>query len=324
MMPQGGTNAHGSDQSSAPEFPRTKESSMPKKAAQKRSDPREKYPKPPYPAQELEFPGKESEMKPRADHGEQSYAGKGRLVGKVALITGGDSGIGRAVAIAFAREGADVAISYISEHGDARETKKWVEEAGQKALTMPGDIADEQHCVNLVEKVTEQFGRIDLLVNNAAFQMTHERLEEFPTDEIERTFRVNIISMFHLCKAAVPQMKPGSVIINTASIQAYDPSPNLLAYATTKGAIVTFTKALAKLISKQGIRANAVAPGPVWTPLIPYSMPQEKVKNFGADTAFGRAAQPAELAPMFVFLASEESSYMTGEVIGATGGQTPT
>jgi NAD(P)-dependent dehydrogenase (short-subunit alcohol dehydrogenase family) len=288
-------------------------------------DPREVGHKPPHTQQEKTAPpGKEAEMNPKADHGEDSYRGFGRLKDKVALITGSDSGIGRAVAIAYAREGADVVISYLpEEEADARETERWVGEAGRKALRLPGDIRDEQHCRELIDRTFDQFGKLDILVNNAAFQMTHDSIEEFSTEEFDRTFKTNVYAMFWLCKFALPRMTPGSVIINTASIQSFDPSPNLLAYATTKGAIVNFTKGLSKMASKQGVRVNAVAPGPVWTPLIPSTMPEEKVKQFGKDTSFGRAAQPRELAPLYVFLACNESNYVTGEVYGATGGQTP-
>ncbi len=262
-------------------------------------------------------------MSPKADHGEQSYRGSNKLTGKSALITGGDSGIGRAVAIAFAREGSNVSISYLNEHDDANVTAHWVTEAGRKTVKIPGDIGNEEHCQRVVEQTVRAFGQIDILVNNAAYQMTHENIEDWSAEEIEHTFRVNIISMFHLVKAALPHMKPGGVIINTSSIQAYDPNPQLLAYAASKGAIANFTKALGKMLAKKGIRVNAVAPGPVWTPLIPSTMPQEKVQQFGADTVFGRAAQPVEMAPVYVFLASAEASYVSGEVYGATGGQTP-
>jgi NAD(P)-dependent dehydrogenase (short-subunit alcohol dehydrogenase family) len=287
-------------------------------------DPREAGHKPPHEAQEkIPVPGHESQMKPKPDHGEESYRGLGRLKDKVALITGGDSGIGRSTAIAFAREGADVCIGYLNEHDDARETERWVKEAGRKALLLPGDVRDEGYCRQMIDRVFQEFGKLDTLINNAGFQMTHDSIEEFSTEEFDRTFKTNVYAMFWLCKFATPRMEAGSVIINTASIQSFDPSPNLLAYASTKGAIVNFTKGLAKMVSKQGIRVNAVAPGPVWTPLIPSTMPEEKVKKFGSDTAFGRAAQPRELAPLYVFLASNESSYVTGEVYGATGGQTP-
>jgi NAD(P)-dependent dehydrogenase (short-subunit alcohol dehydrogenase family) len=272
----------------------------------------------------IELPGLEREMRPRADHGEESYRGVGRLENRVALITGGDSGIGKAVALAFAREGADVAISYLPvEEPDAADTAKWIEQAGRRAVRLAGDIQDETACIDLVDRTIEELGRLDILVNNAAFQMTHDRIEDFSTGELERTFRTNVYAMFWLCKAALPRMMPGGVIINTASIQAFDPSPNLLLYAATKAAIVSFTKSLSKMAMKSGVRVNAVAPGPVWTPLIPATMPEEKVKTFGHDTSFGRAAQPVEIAPVFVFLASNEARFVSGEVYGATGGQTP-
>jgi NAD(P)-dependent dehydrogenase (short-subunit alcohol dehydrogenase family) len=266
-------------------------------------------------------PGREAAMSPRPDHGEASYRGSGRLTGKVALVTGGDSGIGRAVALAFAREGADVVISYLDEHDDARGAARSIEEAGRRALTISGDIGDETHCRSLVDRTIRELGRIDVLVNNAAFQREHEDIAEFTAEEIERTFRTNIFAMFWLCQAALPHLPRGGAIINVASIQAYDPSPSLLAYASTKGAIVTFSKALSKKAIERGVRVNVVAPGPVWTPLIPSTMPDESLDSFGADTPIGRAAQPAELAPAFVFLASDDSRYITGEVIGVTGGE---
>ena len=284
------------------------------------ADPQEMQPKPPFPKQSQEPPGVEAELTPRADHGEQSYRGCNRLRDKVALITGGDSGIGRAVALAFAREGADVLISYLNEQEDAEETRRLVEEAGRKALVVPGDIVEEKHCRDLVARCTGEFGRLDILVNNAAHQRTHQSIEEFSTAEFDRTYRTNVYAMFFLCREALPRMQAGSTIINVASIQAYDPSPELLAYASTKGAIVTFTKALSAMAIKQGVRVNAVAPGPIWTPLIPSTMPDGKVEQFGAQTPMGRAGQPAELAPIFVFLASKESSYITGEIFGVTGG----
>ena len=277
--------------------------------------------KPPFPDQPQSPPGSEAAMTPRPDYGEDSYRGLGRLEGKAALITGADSGIGRAVALAYAREGADVLISYLSEDEDARETARVVEAAGRKAILARGDIGDEGHCQALVARAVREFGGLDILVNNAAFQMSHEGLEDLPSDEIEHTFRTNIIAMFYLCKAALPRMRPGGAIINTASIQAYQPSPNLLAYATTKGAIVTFTKGLAQDAVGRGIRVNAVAPGPVWTPLIPSTMPPEQASKFGEDSIFGRPAQPIELATSYVFLASDESRFITGEVLGVTGGK---
>jgi NAD(P)-dependent dehydrogenase (short-subunit alcohol dehydrogenase family) len=289
-----------------------------------RIDPKEAGPKPEHPQNKIAHPGSTAELTPQADHGEQTYKGLGRLTDKVALITGGDSGIGRAVAIAFAREGADVLISYLpEEEDDAAETTRWVEDAGRRAIRLPGDIRDEAHCNKMIDRAFDEFTHLDILVNNAAYQMTHDRIEEFTTEEFDRTYKTNVYAMFWLCRAALPRMRAGSTIINTASIQAYDPSPNLLAYASTKGAIVNFTKALSQLAMKGGVRVNAVAPGPVWTPLIPATMPEEKVRGFGGDTAFERAAQPVEIAPLFVFLASNEARFVTGEVYGATGGQTP-
>jgi NAD(P)-dependent dehydrogenase (short-subunit alcohol dehydrogenase family) len=291
---------------------------------QKPADPRQQGPKPSYPQPPIEPPGSIEEMRPRADHGEESYRGLGRLKDKVALITGGDSGIGRAVAIAFAREGADVLLSYLPEEdGDGQDTRGWVERAGRRAVTLPGDIGDERQCAALVERAFDEFGRLDILVNNAAFQRTHERIEDFSTDEFERTYRTNVFAMFWLCRAALPRMQPGSTIINTSSIQAFEPSPTLLAYASTKAAIVNFTKGLSKMAMEKGVRVNAVAPGPVWTPLIPSTLPNDHVRKFGADTQFERAAQPVELAPVFVFLASNEARYVTGEVYGVTGGKAP-
>ena len=288
------------------------------------ADPRSAGPVPDYPQRRLDYPGSDADMTPPADHGEESYVGLGRLTGKIALITGGDSGIGRAAAIAFAREGADVAISYLPEEGhDAEETRQWIEAAGRRAVTIPGDITDEAHCSSMVAQVVGELGRLDVLVNNAAFQSTHESLEAFTTEEFERTFRTNVYATFWLSRAALPLMEAGSTIINTASIQAFDPSPNLLPYAASKAAIVNFSKALSRLAMKRGIRVNVVAPGPVWTPLIPSTMPEEKVRTFGADTVLGRAAQPVEIAPLFVFLASNEARFVTGEVYGVTGGQTP-
>ena len=287
-------------------------------------DPRSQEPAPEYPQKPLEPPGLDRDMTPRADHGEQSYGGFERLTDRAALITGGDSGIGRAVALAFAREGADVAISYLpEEEEDAQETRRWIEAAGRRALLLPGDIQDEAWCRTLVDSVFKTFGKLDILVNNAAYQRTHDSIEEFSTEEFDRTFKTNVYAMFWLCRAALPRMEAGATIINTASIQAYDPSPTLLAYAPTKGAIVNFTKALSQMAMKKGVRVNAVAPGPVWTPLIPSTMPEEQFRQFGADTAFQRAAQPVELAPLFVFLASNEARFVTGEVYGATGGQSP-
>lgn len=285
-------------------------------------DPKKAGPQPPFPEQEQSPPGLESQMDPKPDFGEQSYRGFGRLTGKAAIITGGDSGIGRAVALAFAREGADVLISYLpQEESDAQETCRVVTEAGRKAVAMPGDISEERQCIALVERAVREFGKLDILVNNAAYQMTHESIQEITSEEWDHTFRTNIYAMFYLSKAALPQMREGGAIINTASIQAYQPSSQLLHYATTKGAIVTFTKALAEEAIKQGVRVNAVAPGPIWTPLIPSTMPPEQASNFGKQTPMQRPGQPAELAPAYVFLASQESSYIAGEVIGVTGGK---
>lgn len=284
-------------------------------------DPTTAYDTPPQPRQQQELPGKTDRMRPAPDHGEKSYRGSGRLLGRAALITGGDSGIGRAVAIAFAREGADVLISYLSEEEDARETARWVEEAGRKAVLVPGDIGEEEHCRGLVERAAKEFGRLDILVNNAAHQASIDSIEEISTDEWRRTMRTNLDAMFFLCKAAVSVMKPGAAIINLASIQSKSPSPELLAYATTKGAIANFTAGLAGMLAERGIRVNAVAPGPIWTPLIPATLPEEKVVNFGSDTPLGRVGQPAELAGAFVLLASDAASYMTGAVIPVTGGK---
>jgi NAD(P)-dependent dehydrogenase (short-subunit alcohol dehydrogenase family) len=284
-------------------------------------DPTTQHPQPEQPEQQLEHPGREAAMDPRPDYGEQSYRGSGRLTGRRALITGGDSGIGRAVALAFAREGADVVISHLpEEQEDARETLRVVEESGRKAVSLPGDLTDEAYCREIVERTVSELGGIDILVNNAAYQMSHEGLEDLPSEEIEHTFRTNILAMFYTCKAALQHMEPGSAIVNTASEQAYQPSPSLLAYASTKGAIVNFTKGLAQSVAERGIRVNGVAPGPVWTPLIPATMPPEQVKSFGEEAPIGRAAQPVELAPAYVFLASQESSYIAGETIAVTGG----
>jgi NAD(P)-dependent dehydrogenase (short-subunit alcohol dehydrogenase family) len=273
------------------------------------------------PEQQQRPPGVEAELRPAADHGETSYRGSGRLAGKVALITGADSGIGRAVAIAFAREGADLLVSYLCEEEDARETARWVEEAGRKVVLAPGDIADPAHCRALVAKTIESFGRIDVLVNNAAFQMTRASLEEIPDEKWDHTFQTNITAMFHLCKAAVPHMKPGASIINTASVNSDMPKPTLLPYAATKAAIVNFTAGLAQLLADRGIRANSVAPGPIWTPLIPSTMPPEEVASFGSSVPLKRAGQPAEVAPVYVLLASDEASYISGARIAVTGGK---
>lgn len=272
------------------------------------------------PTQQQQPPGTESQLTPQADHGETSYQGSGKLQDKATIITGGDSGIGRAVALAFAREGADVLIAYLNEHDDAKETARLVEEAGRKAVLVPGDIADPAHCRAIVDKAVQAFGRIDVLVNNAAFQMTRESLEEIPDEEWDYTFQVNITAMFHICKAAVKHMKPGSSIINTSSINSDKPKPTLLAYAATKGAIANFTAGLAQLLADKGIRANSVAPGPIWTPLIPSTMPPEEVESFGEQVPMKRPGQPAEVAPVYVMLASDQASYVSGARIAVTGG----
>jgi len=285
-------------------------------------DPREQGDKPPFPAQEQPYPGVEAEMEPRPDCGEDSYVGSGKLKGKVALITGADSGIGRAVAIAFAREGADVLVSYLSEeeNEDAEDTVRLIAESGQRSIAIPGDIGDEEHCKHLVERAVSSLGRLDVLVNNAAYQSTVEDIQDLTIDEWDRAFRTNISAMFSLSKFALRHIPAGGAIVNTTSIQAYQPSPTLLHYATTKGAIVTFTKGLAQAAITQGVRVNAVAPGPVWTPLIVSTIPAEQHTTFGRDNPMGRPAQPAELAPAYVFLASDDSRFITGEVIGVTGG----
>ena len=273
------------------------------------------------PKQQRDPPGVENALNPPADHGENSYQGSGRLRDKAAVITGGDSGIGRAVALAYAREGADVLIAYLNEHGDAKETARLVEEAGRKAVLMAGDLADPVHCRAIVDKAVAEFGRIDVLVNNAAFQMSHDTLEEIPDEEWDYTFKVNITAMFHLCKAAVKHMKPGAAIINTTSINSYKPKPTLLAYATTKGAIANFTAGLAQLLAAKGIRVNSVAPGPIWTPLIPSTMPPDQVASFGQQVPMKRPGQPKEVAPVYVMLASDEASYISGARIAVTGGE---
>jgi NAD(P)-dependent dehydrogenase (short-subunit alcohol dehydrogenase family) len=279
------------------------------------------YPKPPFPPQPQPVPGSQWKMQPQPDCGEQSYVGSGRLANKIALITGADSGIGRAVAIAFAREGADIAIAYLNEHEDARETARWVEQAGRQCLLLPGDLAQKAVCDAVVERTVAQFGRIDVLVNNAAYQMTHHELEDISDDEWLKTFDINITAMFRLCKAALAHMAEGSSIINTSSINSDMPKPTLLAYATTKGAIANFTAGLAQLLGKRGIRVNSVAPGPIWTPLIVSTIPEEDASRFGEQTPMGRPGQPVEVAPIYVLLASDEASYISGSRYGVTGGR---
>jgi NAD(P)-dependent dehydrogenase (short-subunit alcohol dehydrogenase family) len=283
-------------------------------------DPQEKFETPPYPEQEQEVPGQESDLTPRADHGENTYKGSGKLTGRRAIITGGDSGIGRAIAIAFAREGADILISYLNEHDDANETARYVTDEGRKAIVVPGDISNEEHCRLLINRAVEELGGLDILINNAAFQMARESIQEVSAEEWDYTFRTNIYSMFYLCKAAETHLKPGSTVVNTTSVNAYKAPPILVAYSATKGAIQNFTASMAQLWADKGIRVNCVAPGPIWTPLIPSTMPQEEVQNFGSNVPLKRAGQPAELAPIYVLLASEDSSYMTGSTVQVTGG----
>lgn len=286
-------------------------------------DPREQYSKLDIPAQRQTEPGLDSELQPKADHGMESYTGCGRLKGRKALITGGDSGIGRAVAIAFAREGADVAIGYLpAEETDAKETIECLEEAGVKAVGLPVDLTNETDAREFVKNAAKELGGIDIVVNNAGKQIYQEKLTDIPSQQLIDTFKVNIIAMFWICQEALAYLRPGAAIINTTSIQATQPSPGLLDYASTKGAITTFTRGLSQELTPQGIRVNAVAPGPIWTPLQPsYGQPEEKLMKFGQKTPLGRAGQPAELAPLYVFLASQESSYVSGEVFGATGGE---
>ncbi|MBB5402923.1 MULTISPECIES: glucose 1-dehydrogenase [Paraburkholderia] len=278
-------------------------------------------PAPPFPEQQQDqTPGRTAGMNPQPDHGEKTYEGSGRLAGKAAIVTGGDSGIGRAVAIAFAREGADVLIAYLDEEDDARETARWVEDAGRKAVLVGGDIRDRQHCDAIVDKAIEAFGRLDVVVNNAAYQMSYPSLDAISDEEWDKTFDTNIGAMFRITRAAVRHMKPGGAIINTSSINADHPNPGLIAYATTKGAIQNFTGGLAQLLAEKGIRANCVAPGPIWTPLIPSTMPPDKVEQFGKQVPMKRPGQPAELAAAYVMLASDEASYISGATIAVTGG----
>ncbi|HEX3949725.1 MAG TPA: glucose 1-dehydrogenase [Steroidobacteraceae bacterium] len=279
------------------------------------------FPKPPFPEQQQPMPGKSAAMDPAPDYGESSYKGTARLTNKKAVITGADSGIGRAVALAYAREGADVLVSYYNEHEDARETKRMVESAGRRCELVSGDIKDPKHCRHVIDKATAAFGRIDILVNNAAHQASFDSLEDISDEEWDVTFRTNIHAMFYLTKAAVSHMRPGAAIINTASINADAPNPKLLAYATTKGAIQNFTGGLAQLLAEKGIRVNCVAPGPIWTPLIPATMPPEKVKEFGSQVPMKRPGQPKELAPVYVMLAADEASYVSGATVAVTGGK---
>jgi NAD(P)-dependent dehydrogenase (short-subunit alcohol dehydrogenase family) len=279
------------------------------------------FPRPPFPEQSQPPPGSSAAMVPQPDHGETTYRGADRLLDKVAVITGGDSGIGRAVALAFAREGADVVISYLDEHEDAKETGRLVTEANREAVLVPGDIKDPAQCRRIVDEAVRTFDQIDILVNNAACQSSIDSLDDLTEDEWDTIFKTNIHAMFYLTKAALPHMPPGSAIINTTSINADQPSPHLLAYAATKGAIQNFTGGLAQLLAEKGIRVNCVAPGPIWTPLIPSTMPAEKVKTFGEQVPMKRPGQPKELAPIYVLLASSEASYVSGATIAVTGGR---
>ncbi|CCD99067.1 SDR family oxidoreductase [Bradyrhizobium sp. STM 3809] len=279
------------------------------------------HPTPPFPPQQQAMPGRTAEMRPRPDHGEASYKGSGRLAGKKAVITGGDSGIGRAVAIAYAREGADILIAYLEEHDDAREVQELIEREGRKAVLMAGNIQHPAHCRAIIQRAVDELGGIDILVNNAAHQATFSDIGDISDEEWEMTFRTNIHAMFYLTKAAVPHMKPGSAIVNTASVNSDMPNPSLLAYATTKGAIQNFTGGLAQMLAEKGIRANAVAPGPIWTPLIPSTMSEDRVKSFGRQVPMQRAGQPAELATAYVMLADPLSSYTSGTTVAVTGGK---
>jgi len=285
-------------------------------------DPTEQHAAPGSGDQTIEHPGRTGDMDVRPDHGEQTYRGSGRLHGKKAVITGGDSGIGRAVAIAFAREGADVLVTYLdAEKEDADETARWVREAGRTAVTVAADLTEPGTCQEVVDRAVRELGGIDVLVSNAAYQMSQDNgIDDITDEQFDRVMKTNVYALFWLCKAAVPHMGPGATVITTSSVQAFQPSPHLLDYATSKAAIVNFTKALGSNLADRGIRVNSVAPGPVWTPLIPATMDEKKLDSFGAQAPMGRAAQPAELAPIYVFLASQESSYMTSEVLGVTGG----
>ena len=273
------------------------------------------------PKQQQNPPGTEAELQPKADHGEQSYQGAGRLEGKAAVITGADSGIGKAVAIAFAREGADVAFGYLEEDEDARDTEHWITEAGRRCVALKGDISDPAECRRLVDAAVNEFGKIDVVVSNAAMQRTYTKVEDIPDDEWDRTIATNLSAYFHLVKAALPHMSSGASIIGTSSVNSDAPSPTLMPYAATKAAIANMTASLAQLLGERGIRANSVAPGPVWTPLIPSTMPAEHVEKFGGNTPLGRPAQPAELAPVYVLLASDEASYIPGARVAVTGGR---
>jgi NAD(P)-dependent dehydrogenase (short-subunit alcohol dehydrogenase family) len=286
-------------------------------------DPRSKYPKPPFKSQSQAWPGLAGKMEPRPDHGEKSYKGSGRLTGRKALITGGDSGMGRAAAIAYAREGADVAINYLpSEEADAKEVIELIKEAGRKAVAIPGDLRDESFCTRLVNEAIKGLGGLDILINNAARQQTHESILDISTEEFDFTMKTNIYAPFWIIKAALPHLKPGSVIIGTSSEQAYSPSEDLYDYAQTKAATTNYIKSLAKQLAPKGIRVNGVAPGPIWTPLqVSGGATQKKLKEFGIDTPMGRPGQPAELASIYVQLAANDASYATGQIYGSSGGK---
>lgn len=284
-------------------------------------DPRTKYGKPPFDKQTQDLPGSDAKMNPQPDHGEQSYKGTGKLKGMVAIVTGADSGIGRAVALAYAREGADVVFTYLNEEKDAKETERLVKEAGQRVMSFKMDQTQSKACEEVVRTTVDKFGRLDILVNNAAYQETYDSIKDISDDELDRFFKTNIEAFYFFARAALRYIPPGGSIINTTSIQAFNPSPQLSPYSATKAAIANFTLSLAKEAIKQGVRVNGVAPGPVWTPLIPASMSADHVKEFGATSLFERPAQPAELAPVYVFLASEDASFISGEVYGVTGGQ---
>ena len=290
-------------------------------------DPRERFAKPPFPQRKQSGSGSAAELDPPADYGESTYKGFGRLTGRVALITGADSGIGRAIALCMAKEGADILFGFLAgndeEQRDAGETVRLVEAVGRKAISFPGDIREKTFCTALVDRAIKEFGRLDILVNNAAYQRTYGELADIPEDEFDTTFKTNVYGTFFLTQAAYAVMKPGGVVINSCSIQAYEPDDVLSPYAATKAALVSLTKSLSKMCMKGGVRVNGVAPGPVWTPLIPATMPLEKVQSFGETTLFKRPAQPSELAALYVFLATDEASYVTGEIFGATGGQSP-
>jgi NAD(P)-dependent dehydrogenase (short-subunit alcohol dehydrogenase family) len=291
------------------------------------TDPRERYPKPPFPQEKQTGSGSAEKLNPPADYGENSYTGHGRLTGRVALITGADSGIGRAVALCFAKEGADILFCHLEgdsdEQADAEETVRLVERTGRRALALPGDLRKKNFCQELVRRTVKEYQRLDILVNNAAFQRTYDDLTDVPEDEFDRTFRTNVYGTFFLTQAALAEMKPGGVILNSCSIESYEPKDQLSPYAATKAALVSLTKSFSKDCIKRGIRVNGVAPGPVWTPLIPATMPEEQVKNFGKSSLFERPAQPVEQAAVYVFLASDDASYVTGEIYGATGGKMP-